>query len=201
MNTNTTIQEPVLKAQQAVKTSFVDTFGIGNMSLTDLLPDFDQQMLNQKFVDADTIKALTTNNIVIRFVDLTTLANTIAKEPNTKVKRYLLKEMSKAKLLPRYALAIVNRTTKNQRLVGITTKNIDRLNKNLVYQQTKQHHFTSKDWIRVLIFLQNLKHATADCQTFGAEKAADLFVTVNGISFANDEPYVEYYWNEDETSC
>lgn len=198
MNTNTMTHEPILQAQQAVKTSFVDTFGIGNMSLTDLLPDFDQQMLNQKFVDADTIKALTTGNVVIRFVDLSTLAKTIAQEPNTKVKRYLLKEISKAKLLPHYALAIINKTTKNQRLVGITNKNIDRLNKNLVYQQTKQHYFTSKNWIRVLIFLQNLKHATADCQTFGAEKAADLFVTVNGISFASDEPYVEDYWNEDK---
>lgn len=198
MNTNTMTHEPILQAQQAVKTSFVDTFGIGNMSLTDLLPDFDQQMLNQKFVDTDTIKALTTGNVVIRFVDLSTLAKTIAQEPNTKVKRYLLKEISKAKLLPHYALAVVNKTTKNQRLVGITNKNIDRLNKNLVYQQTKQHYFTSKNWIRVLIFLQNLKHATADCQTFGAEKAADLFVTVNGISFASDEPYVEDYWNEDK---
>lgn len=198
MNTNTMTHEPILQAQQAVKTSFVDAFGIGNMSLTDLLPDFDQQMLNQKFVDTDTIKALTTGNVVIRFVDLSTLAKTIAQEPNTKVKRYLLKEISKAKLLPHYALAVVNKTTKNQRLVGITNKNIDRLNKNLVYQQTKQHYFTSKNWIRVLIFLQNLKHATADCQTFGAEKAADLFVTVNGISFASDEPYVEDYWNEDK---
>lgn len=198
MNTNTITQEPVLQAQQAVKTSFVDTFGIGNMSLTDLLPAFDEQMLNQKFVDTDTIKALTTGEIMIRFVDLTKLAKTITKEPNTKVKRYLLKEISKAKLLPHYALAIINQTTKNQRLVGITNKNIDRLNKNLVYQQTKQHYFTSKNWIRVLIFLQNLKHAAANCQIIGAEKAADLFMTVNGISFASDEHYVENYWNEDK---
>lgn len=198
MNTNTITQEPILQAQQQGKTSFVDTFGIGNMSLTDLLPTFDQQMLNKKFVDTDTIKALTKDNIVIRFIDLTKLTKTIAKEPNTKVKRYLLKEIRKAKLLPHYALAIINKTTKNQRLVGITNKNIDRLNKNLVYQQTKQHYFTSKNWIRVLIFLQNLKHATANCQIIGAEKAADLFVTVNGISFASDEPYVENYWNEDK---
>lgn len=198
MNTNTITQEPVLQAQQQGKTSFVDTFGIGNMSLTDLLPAFDQQMLNKKFTDTDTIKALTTGEIVIRFVDLTKLAKTITKEPNTKVKRYLLKEISKAKLLPHYALAIINQTTKNQRLVGITSKNINRLNKNLVYQQTKQHYFTSKNWIRVLIFLQNLKHATADCQTFGAEKAADLFVTVNGISFTSNEPYIECYWNENK---
>lgn len=198
MNTNTITQEPVLQAQQQGKTSFVDTFGIGNMSLTDLLPNFDQQMLNKKFTDTDTIKALTTGEIVIRFVDLTKLAKTITKEPNTKVKRYLLKEISKAKLLPHYALAISNKTTKNQRLVGITNKNIDRLNKNLVYQQTKQHYFTSKNWIRVLIFLQNLKHAAANCQIIGAEKAADLFVTVNGISFASDEPYTENYWNENK---
>lgn len=198
MNTNTITQEPVLQAQQQGKTSFVDTFGIGNMSLTDLLPAFDQQMLNKKFIDTDTIKALTTGNIVIRFVDLTKLTKTITKEPNTKVKRYLLKEISKAKLLPHYALAIINKTTKNQRLVGITNKNIDRLNKNLIYQQTKQHYFTSKNWIRVLIFLQNLKHATANCQIIGAEKATDLFVTVNGISFASDEPYVENYWNENK---
>ena len=198
MNTNTITQEPILQTQQQGKTSFVDTFGIGNMSLTDLLPAFDEQMLNQKFVDTDTIKALTTGEIVIRFVDLTKLAKTITKEPNTKVKRYLLKEISKAKLLPHYALAIINKTTKNQRLVGITNKNIDRLNKNLVYQQTKQHYFTSKNWIRVLIFLQNLKHAAANCQIISAEKAADLFVTVNGISFASDEPYVENYWNEDK---
>lgn len=197
MNTNTMTHEPVLQAQQG-KTSFVETFGIDNMSLTNLLPTFDEQMLNQKFVDTDTIKALTTGNVVIRFVDLSTLAKTIAQEPNTKVKRYLLKEISKAKLLPHYALAVVNNTTKNQRLVGITNKNIDRLNKNLVYQQTKQHYFTSKNWIRVLIFLQNLKHATADCQTFGAEKAADLFVTVNGISFTSNEPYIECYWNENK---
>ena len=198
MNTNTITQEPVLQAQQQGKTSFIDTFGIGNMSLTDLLPAFDQQMLNKKFVDTDTIKALTTGNIVIRFVDLTKLTKTITKEPNTKVKRYLLKEISKAKLLPHYALAIINKTTKNQRLVGITNKNIDRLNKNLVYQQTKQHYFTNKNWIRVLIFLQNLKHAAANCQIIGAEKATDLFVTVNGISFASDEPYIECYWNENK---
>lgn len=198
MNTDTTTQEPVLQAQQQGKTSFVDTFGIGNMSLTDLLPAFNQQMSNKKFTDTDTIKALTTGEIVIRFVDLIKLAKTITKEPNTKVKRYLLKEINKAKLLPHYALAIINQTIKNQRLVGITNKNIDRLNKNLVYQQTKQHYFTSKNWIRVLIFLQNLKHAAANCQIIGAEKAADLFVTVNGISFASNEPYVENYWNEDQ---
>lgn len=184
---NTITKEPVLAADKAQITVFTDTFGIGDYNFPELVSTFDQKMRNRKIIDQETLKALITEKVTIHFVNLETLFKTLSQNTKTTNERYLVREMAKASILPQYALAVTNKVTKSQKLVGITTKNMDLLIKQLVYEQSKQHYFKDKTWVKVAIFLQNLKQSTAHCQIVGSEKAADLYLTADDVALTYEE--------------
>lgn len=184
---NTITKEPVLAADKAQITVFTDTFGIGDYNFPELVSTFDQKMRNRKIIDQETLKALTTQKVTIHFVNLETLFKTLSQNTKTTNERYLVREMAKAQLLPQYALAVTNKVTHSQKLVGITNKNMDLLTKQLVYEQSKHHYFKAKTWVKVAIFLQNLKQSTDHCQIIGSEKAADLYLTADDVALTYEE--------------
>ena len=184
---NTITQEPILAAEKAQIVAFTDTFGIGDYNFPELVSTFDQKMRQQQIVDQETLKALTTQKVTIHFVNLETLFKTLSQKAETTNERYLVREMANAKLLPQYALTITNKVTHSQKLVGITSKNMALLIRHLVYEQSKQHYFKDKTWIKVAIFLQNLKQSTNHCQIFGSEKAADLYLTADNVALTYEE--------------